>query len=500
MTAKPSHILDREREWPLLDAFATDPDPRLRIAIVSGRRRSGKSFLLEALAGTVGGLYVTAVQEEGRAAALERFTRAVARHAGVPASSLTFRDWEEALVTALDVVGRTSSRLLVLDELPYLLQHSPEIPGLLQLLYDRSQADDGPGGRVVLCGSALSVMHELLSGTRPLRGRAVIDLRMRAFDTRTSREHWQIDDPQTALLLDACLGGAPGYRPLAPGASPQSPEEFGPWLGQHLLNPGRALYSRVETEFLLREDPRITQRTLYYDLLTAVAQGATTPAKIGSGLGRERSAVVAPIGVLESTGYVRRDQDLLRAKNPIITVGDPVIRFNQLVTLPWVDLIEHGRADQVWKDAQPTFNSKILGPHFEHLAREWTRAFAADEAGLTLGTVGSTEVPDQAARTKHEIDVIALEPGGRPQTAGTRVSLVGEAKATIARRGMSDVERLEHVRSLLTRNGHDAADATLALYSLHGFHDDVVRASAKRSDLRLVDLAALYGDSPVRGA
>src|SRR5690606_32751881 len=95
--------------------------------------------------------------------------------------------------------------LLVIDELPYLLQHSPEIPGLLQLLYDRSQSGKAPGGRIVLCGSAMSVMGELLSGTKPLRGRAVLDLRLPAFDYRTAREHWQVPDAETALLVDACL-------------------------------------------------------------------------------------------------------------------------------------------------------------------------------------------------------------------------------------------------------------------------------------------------------
>ncbi len=57
-------------------------------------------------------------------------------------------------------------------------------------------------------------------------------------------------------------------------------------------------------------------------------------------------------------------------------VGDLLIRFNQLITLPLVDMIEHGRADQAWRDSAPTFHSKILGPHFENRAREWTRAFA----------------------------------------------------------------------------------------------------------------------------
>jgi AAA+ ATPase superfamily predicted ATPase len=71
---------------------------------------------------------------------------------------------------------------MVIDELPYLLPHSPELPGLLQLLHDESLQGNAPGGRLILCGSAMSVMTELLSGTKPLRGRANVDLPLAPFD------------------------------------------------------------------------------------------------------------------------------------------------------------------------------------------------------------------------------------------------------------------------------------------------------------------------------
>jgi hypothetical protein len=497
---KPVRILNRDREWGQLREFVEDPEPRLQVAIVSGRRRNGKSFLLEALAEVAGGLYLTAVQEEGRVLALQRFSGSVAAHAGVPAGALRLQGWEEVLSTALDVVNRMPGvPLLVIDELPYLLEHSPEIPGLLQLLYDRSQSGKAPGGRIILCGSAMSVMSELLSGAKPLRGRAVLDIRLPAFEFRTARTHWQIADPETALLVDACLGGAAGYRQLAPGTSPQRPVEFDDWVQRTLLNPGRALYSRAEAEYLLREDPRITHRTLYYDLLSVVARGASSPARIGGILERQRSAVVAPLEVLESTGYLRKEQDLLKARNPVISVVDPVIRFNQLITLPLVDMIEHDRASQAWTLSRPTFHSKVLGPHFEELARRWTRSFAGDETPLRLGAVGSAEVSDRVTKTRHEVDVMALAPGERPQSPRARIALIGEAKATIQRRGVGDVERLEGIRALLSGLGHTTEGSALVLYSMHGFDADVERAAAGRRDLLLIDLAALYGDGPVRG-
>lgn len=267
---------------------------------------------------------------------------------------------------------------------------------------------------MILCGSAMSVVHELLSGTKPLRGRAVIDLRLGAFDYRAGRAFWQIDDPLTALQVHAVLGGAPGYRPVA--ARPHPNDGFASWLTRTLLDPGRAVYSRTETEYLLREDPRITQHTLYYDILTAIAQGATTPAKIGAALERQRNAVTHPLDVLESTGYIQREQDILRPRHPVITLADPLIRFNQLITLPQAATVEQGFAEEAWQAAAPTFNSKILGPHFEDLARSSTRRYAHTllPGGLP-GPVGTTEVADPAARTKHEVDVIALALGERPQ-------------------------------------------------------------------------------------
>ncbi|MET8007983.1 hypothetical protein [Nonomuraea glycinis] len=151
--------------------------------------------------------------------------------------------------------------------------------------------------------------------------------------------------------------------------SPSSRDDgFDAWLTRTLLDPGSAVYSRTEIEYLLREDPRITQHTLYYDILTTIAQGAGAPSKIGAALERPRNAVAHPLGVLESTGYIRREQDILHSRHPVITLADPVIRFNQLVTLPQATAVEQGFAEQVWRQAAPTFNSKILGPHFEDLA------------------------------------------------------------------------------------------------------------------------------------
>ncbi len=499
---KPATVVDRVREWQLLTDFLADPAPAMRLGVVSGRRRHGKSYLLRALVDAAGGFYFTAAREEGRVVALRRFARAVAEYAGLEPDSLEFADWNNALTNAVQVCARRGGhRLMVLDELPYLLDHSREIPGILQLLYDDDQQYPRTGVRLILCGSAISVMHEILSGAKALRGRAVVDLRLTAFDYRTSRAFWGIDDPMTALQVDSALGGAPGYQPLAGRPSPN--DGFERWLAGTMLNPGRAVYSRTETDYLLREEPRITQSTVYYDILTAIAQGAHTQSNIGGALGKPRTALTHPLETLESAGFIRRDQDVLRRQHPTITLADPVIRFNQLITLPMTDALEEIAirsgpdrdllARQIWQTSAPTYRSKILGPHFETLCRTWVRTYGTDQLGGFLGPVGGTEIPDQQRKTKHEVDVIALRLGARPQSPRTSIALIGEAKATVIPRAIGDLERLEYLRTLLADSGHDTAEAVLTLFSLHGFQPDLQRVAAGRPDVLLVDLPMLYG-------
>ena len=60
---KPRDVFDRDAEWADLTDFALSRLPGLRIAVVYGRRRQGKSYLLCRLTGPVGGLYHLATEQ-----------------------------------------------------------------------------------------------------------------------------------------------------------------------------------------------------------------------------------------------------------------------------------------------------------------------------------------------------------------------------------------------------------------------------------------------------
>jgi len=485
---RPTDLFAREHEWDDLATFAQRPGSGTHLALVRGRRRQGKSFLLRRLAAQTDGFYYQAVEEE-RSQALDSFGTALGQYLRVPGGRLALGDWDAAFAALADVPTTSRPRLVVLDEFPYLLAHSPELPSLLQRAIDRSR-DGGAPLRLVVCGSALSVMASLLTGTQALRGRATLDVVMRMFDYRASAAFWGIDDPHTAFTVHAILGGTPGYRDLLPARPPKRPSDLSRWVAEGPLNPSSALFR--EDAYLLTEERTLTDRALYHAVVASIANGKTTQSGIAAALGRDSHAIQHPLRALEEAGFVSRDDDVLRSRRPIYRVADPIVRFHHVVTRRDLARFEDRRTAAAWEDAEPRFRAHVLGPHFEELARvfafEWAEAATV---GGVAADVGAAVINDIAARAQHQLDVVVL---GRDTSGSTRVLALGEAKHTHEKRTAADLSRLEHIRRIVAAKHPSAVDAKLLLFSASGF-DRTLSAAASNAGVELIDIDRLYRGS-----
>src|SRR5215831_9902314 len=126
--SKPEHIFDRAREWESLVQFATSDSADVRLGIVSGRRRQGKTYLLDAAAAVFGGFFFSAT-DSTEVDSLASFGRALAGFGRTGSGRYAFANWDEALEQLFGVV---SEGLIVIDEFPYLMKASPSLPSLIQ--------------------------------------------------------------------------------------------------------------------------------------------------------------------------------------------------------------------------------------------------------------------------------------------------------------------------------------------------------------------------------
>ncbi|GAB3225862.1 ATP-binding protein [Glycomyces halotolerans] len=486
---KPPEMFDRESEWAALDRFVSDDRPGATLGVVSGRRRQGKTFLLDAVVRAAGGFYFGAT-EAADAESLRRFGDSLTRFAR-PMTAFHFADWFEAIDAVL-ALGRERPVPVVIDEFPYLVRANSELPSILQQAFgplrpERTQSQT----RLLLCGSAMSFMGRLLSGGAPLRGRAGLELLVQPLDYRLAAEFWQIDEPALAVRAHAIVGGTPAYpNEFLRGDAPRGLDDFDDWVVRTVLNPQTPLFR--EGRYLLAEEADVRDPALYLSVLSAVADGNATRNGIAAYLARKAVDIAHPLQVLEDIGLLRRDADAFRKNRSAYRIAEPLIAFYAGIMRPqWDQLQRPGMAERVWGASRHRFASKILGPHFEQLCRDWALYHADPElfGGLPT-TVASGVVNDPAAKTSHEVDVavIAAADGARP-----RLLAIGESKWQDVM-GRAHLERLEHVRALLRASGRfDTTSTRLLCLSGSGFSDRLTGLAAERDDLRLVELTDLYG-------
>jgi uncharacterized protein len=486
---KPPELHDRTDEWEALTDFTADPDLGAVLGIVYGRRRQGKTLMLELLAEASGGLAFTGLQQSNTQN-LTDLAAAYAEFTGLPGAS--FASWPDAIAALLalgDRVGRPVP--VILDEFPYLVEQAPELPSALQrALSPRGVARRSGQARLILCASAFAVMRGLLGGSAPLRGRARMELVVQPFDFREAAGFWGVaDDPELAFQVHALVGGTPAYRDMCVD-SPQSVAEFGEWVLARLLHPASAMFR--EGGALLYEEPELGDAALYHAVLAAICGGAHRRSEIAKKLARPDSALSYPLDMLERVQLIRKEDDALRARRPLYQVTEPVLRLHQLLIRPHeARLVGRARA-RVWTESSALVASLIHGPHLEDLARSWCVDHASTE---TLGGLPSrcesALVACREHNTNHELDVVASADSPHD---GSRVLAIGEVRATQSRVGPNQLRRLEHVRTLLPASVKPD-QVRLMLFARQGFTPELTAEAAARPDAELIDLHRLYHGS-----
>ena len=491
--AKPAGIFGREEEWNALAAFATHNAQRATLGIVSGRRRMGKTYLLDALAQELRGFFFTATADTSTVS-LRKFGAAMAAQRGQPAP-FGFRTWDDAVTTLFELAAEGDSdepMFVVIDEFPYLLKAAPELASILQREIDRHQTRRSRL-RLLLCGSAMSVMGGLLGGNAPLRGRAHLEMVVKPFDYRTAAEFWGVGDaPSLAARLFAVIGGTPAYRGFVVGDAPADLVDFDSWVGRTVLYRYSPLF--LEARYMLGEEVDMRDPALYQSVLEAVSAGNATRGGIANYIGRKTIDISHPLRVLEDCRLLVKDTDLFRTGRSQYRIAEPLINFYEAVMRPAWAQLEQGRATAVWAQSAERFTAQVLGPQFEVLCREHVLLTPPDALAGFLGDVGSGVVTDPQARRQIQIDVAAVTLG----TGGSRaaVRLLGEAKwGTLM--GVPHLERLIRARDVLADRGLDSENCALACFSAAGF-SDALRQRAEGGEVLLFGLDALYGGSPPR--
>jgi len=291
--SKPAELVDRDREWKVLEDLFASPRPEL--LLVLGRRRVGKTFLLAPFARSVRGVYYQATRRT-EAEQLHGLTRLIGEHFSDPAllhgAGLT--DWAGLFQYVRARVG-SEPFLLVLDEFPYLVEAAPALPSVLQEFLDH--AARGSRLKIALCGSAITAMRRLEGPDQPLYARRTARLHVQPFSARDVGAFLPGSSALDRARTYGVYGGLPGHLALL------DPDlGFEESIASHVLDPSSRLYD--EAQHML--DAFLGEAQVHYSILAAIAGGQATWGGITKVIGKSSGSVSRPMDWLTEMEIVRR--------------------------------------------------------------------------------------------------------------------------------------------------------------------------------------------------
>lgn len=277
-------FVNRKLEIKMFD----DAQQKRGLVIVWGRRRVGKTALMQKWISENTGIFTQCIQGSS-------FSQISQIHEDLKPwikIDTTPQTWPQ-LFQMIDSIQEPIS--LFIDEFPYLVESDPNVPSYFQKWIDHRTPR-----MIVLAGSAQHMMYDsCLSADSPLHGRAYRELKINAMSFEHFCEYFKIKKNRIKSFELFCLvGGLPKYW------------QFLDVTKSVLENVNKIYFEQFS--FLENEPQRILSDAKINGLaglsvLEAVGRGAVRPSEIASRMGIPLTQLSRTLGALVEMGFLKKD-------------------------------------------------------------------------------------------------------------------------------------------------------------------------------------------------
>ena len=168
----------------------------------------------------------------------------------------------ESLLRFLFRTSEKKPLILVLDEYPYLRENAKGLDSVLQSVIDEYR--DRSNMKLIICGSYVDTMKELLAKQNPLYGRIDLTLNLKPMDYYESALFYPAFSDEDKVRIYSVFGGIPYYNRLIDGK--KSVREN---IIDLIASPG----ARLENEVSMYLSSEISKITNANEVFEALAKG-----------------------------------------------------------------------------------------------------------------------------------------------------------------------------------------------------------------------------------
>lgn len=425
---------------------------RPSFVVLYGRRRVGKTELVEQFCRNKKHIYYTASQSNSKEQLKEAFDLVYEKTQDLHVTELK-HSWETLLRYVKD-----KNLIFILDEFPYIIKADKSIPSKIQRLWDKELRHSNIF--LILTGSSVSMMEEnVLNQKAPLYGRRTGQWKLEPFNFKEMHLFFPNYSIEDNIKTYSILGGIPYFL-----------QQFDPKksvtknIYEKILNKGSVLHNEVE--FLMREELREPHN--YFTILTSISQGNTKFSEIKNDTGIQKNALTSYLSTLRDLHLVKRRVPitLKDSKKGRYYIQDNFFRFWFKFIFPHRSQMETDKKTLL-KQIKKSL-SVFVSYTFEDVCRE---LISTKYSGFTVGRWWYKE---------EEIDMVGLH-------EHENKILFGECKWSKNKVDTSllfDLERKKE--NVLWKN--KKRKELFILFSKSGFTKKLYNEANKRKDVVLYDL------------
>lgn len=317
-----------------------------QLIIIYGRRRIGKSVLIASVLPEKS-IFFMADQND---ASIQRFqfARRIAEEIN-GFDKIIYPDWDALFQNLANSLQKKIT--ICLDEFPYLVKNSPELPSILQRVCDTGA---NKNYHLILCGSSQQMMRSLiLNYSSPLYGRATEILHLKGMNVFWLKEALNCTDEE-AIKEYSIWGGIARYWQI------RSEEKD---LNSAVLN------NVLDKSGILHEEPirlfmdEMRESVLAFSILNMIGNGANRLSEIAGRLNKPASSLSGTMQVLIEMGFIRREipfgTSLKSTKKTLYKISDQFMLFYFRLVNPNLSRLELGMKEQVLNNSKDLINNHI---------------------------------------------------------------------------------------------------------------------------------------------
>jgi len=249
---------------------------------------------------------------------------------------------------------------LCIDEFPYIVKNSPELPSILQNLHDDKAHSNF---NIILCGSSQLMMRGLvLDSHAPLYGRADEIMQIRPMSVNHMRMFLGLSAID-AITEYSIWGGVPRYWEIRKAST-----SLDQALKEQVFNQYGLLTD--EPERLFSDEVRTSVQA--FTLLSLIGSGSHRLSELAGRSGKPSTHLSGALAFLTELRYIRREipfgESLRSTKRSLYKIDDPFLNFYFTFVVPEKSRIDLGLSSQVFKEVKKRL-SQYTSAVWEELCR-----------------------------------------------------------------------------------------------------------------------------------